>query len=89
MWWTRFEADELPSEAEFVASLDSGRKSGKVPVLEASEESLAKFAASGQRPAARGCGAQNADLARRLSAAGVVQPLTLFSPLREPEHRIP
>lgn len=40
----RFEADELPTEAEFVASLDSGRSAGKVPVLEASEESLAKFA---------------------------------------------
>jgi outer membrane protein assembly factor BamE len=40
----RFEAGELPTEAEFVASLDSGRKSGKVPVLEASEENLAKFA---------------------------------------------
>ena len=44
----RFEADELPTEAEFVASLDSGRKSGKVPVLEASEESLAKFAPAAQ-----------------------------------------
>ena len=40
----RFEADALPTEAEFVASLDSGRRSGKVPVLEASEENLAKFA---------------------------------------------
>jgi outer membrane protein assembly factor BamE len=40
----RFEAGELPTEAEFVASLDSGRRSGKVPVLEASEENLAKFA---------------------------------------------
>ena len=39
----RFEADELPTEAEFVASLDSGRRFGKVPVLEASEENLAKF----------------------------------------------
>ena len=50
----RFEADELPTEAEFVASLDSGRQSGKVPVLEASEESLAKFAASSKasQPAA-------------------------------------
>lgn len=36
----RIEADPLPTEAEFVASLDSGRKSGKVPVLEMSEESL-------------------------------------------------
>ena len=40
----RIEADELPTEAEFVASLDSGRRAGKVPVMEASEESLAKFA---------------------------------------------
>ena len=36
----KIEADALPSEAEFVASLDSGRKTGKVPVLEMSEESL-------------------------------------------------
>ncbi len=36
----RIEADSLPSEAEFVASLDSGRKTGAVPVLEMSEESL-------------------------------------------------
>ena len=37
---TRVEADALPSEAEFVASLDSGRKTGKVPVLDATEEEL-------------------------------------------------
>ena len=36
----RFEADALPTEAEFVASLDSGRKTGKVPVLEATEDEL-------------------------------------------------
>ncbi|MDR3369098.1 outer membrane protein assembly factor BamE [Rhodoferax sp.] len=36
----RVEADPLPTEAEFVASLDSGRKSGPVPVLEMSPESL-------------------------------------------------
>ena len=41
----RFEADALPTESEFVATLDSGRRTGKVPVLQASEESLAKFAA--------------------------------------------
>jgi|SRR5450830_100542 len=34
------DAEALPSEAEFVASLDSGRKVVKVPVLELSEESL-------------------------------------------------
>ncbi len=47
----RFEAGELPTEAEFVASLDSGRRIGKVQTLEASEESLAKFAASRAAPA--------------------------------------
>ncbi len=46
----RFEAGELPTEAEFVASLDSGRSSGKVPVLEASEESLAKFGVANKAP---------------------------------------
>ncbi len=41
----RLEADALPTEAEFVASLDSGRKTGKVPVLEMSEEGLSKLPA--------------------------------------------
>ena len=36
----KIEADALPTEAEFVASLDSRRKMGKVPVLEMSEDSL-------------------------------------------------
>jgi outer membrane protein assembly factor BamE len=39
----RIEADELPSEAEFVATLKSKPVSGPQPVLEASEESLKKF----------------------------------------------
>jgi outer membrane protein assembly factor BamE len=46
----RFEGDAMPSEAEFVASLDNKRKSAKVPQLEASEESLKQFSA-GQAPA--------------------------------------
>jgi outer membrane protein assembly factor BamE len=46
----RVEGDEMPSEAEFVATLDNRRKDAKVPVLEASEESLKKFSAD--RPAA-------------------------------------
>ncbi len=40
----RSEGDAMPSEAEFVARLDSRRKTAKVPVLEASEESLKAFA---------------------------------------------
>lgn len=47
---TKVEADALPSEAEFVASLDSGRKAGTVPVLEMSEEQL-KATAVAPRPA--------------------------------------
>src|SRR5512140_1578217 len=46
----RVEGDEMPSEAEFVATLDNRRKDAKVPVLEASEESLKKF--SVDKPAA-------------------------------------
>ena len=40
----KIEADELPSESEFVASLDGRRKPGPAPVLQASEESLKEFA---------------------------------------------
>lgn len=36
----RFEGDSMPSEADFIAKLDSGRKFRKVPVLQATEEQL-------------------------------------------------
>ncbi len=36
----RFEGDEMPSETDFIARLDSRRKLGKVPVLEMTEEQL-------------------------------------------------
>ena len=39
----RFEADELPTEAEFVASLDAKRGGGKVPELVATEAQLKTF----------------------------------------------
>ena len=39
----RFEADALPTEAEFVASLVGRANSGKIPVLEASAEMLKSF----------------------------------------------
>ena len=39
----RFESDPLPTEAEFVASLDTVRKDVVVPLLEASPESLKGF----------------------------------------------
>ena len=46
----RFVADELPSEAEFVASIDRRSKQDKVPPLEATEEQLKAFQA--KNPAA-------------------------------------
>ena len=42
----RFEGDEMPTEAEFVATLDNKRKGAKIPVLEATEEQLSKFPAA-------------------------------------------
>jgi len=39
----RFEGDPMPSEEEFVATLDTRKRSGKVPALEASEDQLKKF----------------------------------------------
>lgn len=52
----RFEGDEMPTESEFVASLQSHKGKGKVPVLEASEQQLARFpvAAADSKGAAAG-----------------------------------
>ena len=41
----RIEADELPSEAEFVAGLQGLRQAGPLPVLQATPEQLARFPA--------------------------------------------
>jgi outer membrane protein assembly factor BamE len=40
----RFEGDELPSEADFVASIAPPKARGPLPNLQASEESLKRFA---------------------------------------------
>jgi len=50
----RFEADALPSEIEFVSSLDVRRPSAKPPVLKATEEQLKDFQARNAAPAASG-----------------------------------
>jgi outer membrane protein assembly factor BamE len=46
----RLDADALPTEAEFVASLDSGRSTAKVPVLELTEEQLKQLPAPAKVP---------------------------------------
>jgi len=50
----RFEGDEMPTEAEFVATLDVRRKAGRIPMLEVSADSLK---AAPARPAAPGAAA--------------------------------
>jgi outer membrane protein assembly factor BamE len=42
----RFDADDLPTEAEFVATLKSIPTQGKLPAMEATAESLEKFPAA-------------------------------------------
>lgn len=69
----RFDADPLPSEAEFVASLDSSRKVTKAPVLEATDAQLKAFAAS------------NADKADKAAPPTAVSaPATSYPPLETP-----
>lgn len=48
----RHEADELPSESEFVSSLDSRRKTDKAPALEATEAQLKAFQSGNAAPSA-------------------------------------
>ena len=72
----RVEGDEMPSEAEFVATLDNRRKDAKVPVLEASEESLKKFSAD--KPAAASAAAASG------APAADTAPVTVNYPPLEP-----
>ena len=67
----RFEGDELPTEAEFVASLDVRRKSDTPPVLQATEEQLKAFQE------------RNAKAAPAPTAPAVV-PGTTYPPLETP-----
>lgn len=67
---TRFEGDAMPSEAEFVAQIDSRRKLGPVPALEATPEQLKAAEAKAPR---------KADLPP--PAAPVLPPATSYPPL--------
>jgi len=77
----RFAGDSMPSEAEFIAKLDSKRKLGKAPPLEATEEQLKAFdKSSGAKPA-------DGDAASTAAAASVpaaAQP-TVYPPLESPK----
>jgi outer membrane protein assembly factor BamE len=82
----RVEGDDLPTEAEFVASLDSGRRTGQVPVLEASEESLTKFGASARASASGGEG-KGPGLAASAPEPKTLPPLPDKYPPLEPSGR--
>ncbi|MGP1628569.1 MAG: outer membrane protein assembly factor BamE [Giesbergeria sp.] len=59
----RHEGDEMPTESEFVASLNARKGKGKVPVLEATEQQLARYpvhAVDGENAAAANSAAQTA-----------------------------
>ncbi len=75
----RFEGDTMPSNADFIATLANGRKLGKVPVLEATEEQLkAAEKSSVPRPAATAAAVPAA-----ASSPAEVQP-TVYPPLESP-----
>lgn len=63
----KVEGDPMPSEAEFVSTLDARRKAGKVPRMEATEEELRAFQQKNSKPAAA---AQAAPVAPAAPAAG-------------------
>jgi len=73
----RFEGDEMPTEAEFVATLDTRTRIGRVPRLEATPSELAKFPG---RPAAEAAAA---------TAAVPVEPpsAVTYPPLNAPTSR--
>ena len=74
----RFEGDTMPSEAEFIATLASGRKLGKAPVLEASEAQLDKAAeksSATKSPSAAGAAA---------TPPPATQPPAAYPPLESP-----
>ncbi len=50
--FVRAEGDEMPSESEFVATLDTRKSKRAVPVLEATEAQLARFPARPPEPPA-------------------------------------
>ncbi|NMM07606.1 outer membrane protein assembly factor BamE [Polaromonas sp.] len=81
----RFEGDNMPSEAEFIAKLDSTRKLGKVPPLQATEEQLKAFDKS-PKPATADAAAAASDTAAAASGStpAAVQP-TVYPPLESPK----
>ena len=69
--FVRKEGDALPSEEEFVKNIDSQRKLGKIPPLEASADQLAKAE-------------KNAQPSSALEGADSAAPARAYPPLEQP-----
>lgn len=67
----RHEGDEMPTETDFVASLNDSKGKRKVPVLEATEQQLARYPAR----AAEGKDAATADTAAQTAPTRTYPPL--------------
>lgn len=68
----KWEGDEMPTEAEFVAQLDKGRKPAKVPLLEVPEDVLKEFSL------------KNPPAARPPTAVVAAAPAAAYPPLEAP-----
>ncbi|MES2512096.1 MAG: outer membrane protein assembly factor BamE [Pseudomonadota bacterium] len=75
----RSEGDTMPSEAEFISKLDSKRKLGAVPVLEASEDQLKN--AESKKPATTPAVVTGTSTS---GAAAVGAPSAAYPPLESP-----
>ena len=77
----RSEGDTMPSEAEFISKLDSRRKLGTVPVLEATEEQLKNAAAKAPSTIPNAGAPAGASTS---GAAAVGAPSAAYPPLESP-----
>jgi outer membrane protein assembly factor BamE len=76
----RFEGDNMPSETEFIATLASARKTGKIPQLEATEEQLK----SAEKSSAASAAAAAAPAGNALPPP-LAPPVTVYPPLESPK----
>jgi len=74
------EGDTMPSESEFVTTIDTKRKLGKVPRMEATEEELRAFQAKNQNASASATASASA-IAPSAPTAGAATPPTNYPPL--------
>lgn len=77
----RFEGDAMPSEAEFISKLDSKRKLGKVPALEATEAQLKAAEKAAPRASAASSSSASPGTTPQDAAPSAAAPATSYPPL--------